>query len=221
MTPKLDAMKVLFASASIVLFTLSAEAQHGQANPAVNETDVIYRNAERTFESRINAIKWTAGPIEASTPLPSEAGLNLFSESISLPVVNCSDTEYRCIHSWSQTLAIPQGGLKPAQVYSKVGVVFRVEKCLRGDSHQCQVALISATCRYQRSDGTCESTDEHRLRPGARVSYVIYFFYNSDFGITAMGTANKVAASESAMRMIATQSVLVGRYGLLKSIDGD
>jgi hypothetical protein len=192
-----------------------ATAQGASTGPSTGATDIAYENPERTFRNVITETTWTVGPIVAATPLQSQAGSNPFTESIWHPVVDCSDPMYRCVQSWSRTIAIPRAGLKSGLKYEKDGVLFDVETCLRGDVDRCQVALVSAKCEGRSGDGTCShSRSTHKEKP-ARFEYVMYFLYNEDVGVTAMGIGNQVASTLSAKRAVATQSVLVGVRGLL------
>jgi len=192
-----------------------ATTHSASANSSTGAIDIVYENPERTFRNSITETTWTVGPIAATTPLPTQAASNPFTESIGHPVVNCSDSMYRCVQSWSRTIAIPRTGLKPGSKYEKDGVLFDVETCLRGDSERCQVALVSAKCESRTGDGMCSHSRRTRKGQPVRIEYVLYCLYNDDFGVTAMGIANRVASTIQAKRAVATQSVLVGERGLL------
>lgn len=207
--------KVAFLSFAALVSISSFGATLGSQTDA---GEVVYVNAERTFETRVTSSMWTVGPILALKPLPSQTDTNPFTESVGHPVIDCSDSSVRCVRSWSRTLAVPRAGLRIGENYRKDGVVFHVEECLRGGAKRCQVALVSATC-WHRSAG--EMCDE-KARGGAHgasggpVEYVVYFIYNDDFGITALGVANRVASTPAARREFATQSLLISSRGLLK-----
>lgn len=192
--------------------TLSLGADAGRRAEA---GDIVYVDAERTFETRVSSSTWTIGAILAAKPLPSERGSNPFTEAIGHPVIDCSDATVRCIRSWSRTLAVPRAGLKPRETYRKDGVVFDVEECIRGDAELCQVALVSAKCWHRSASELCDEKSETRSNPNASAEYVVYFIYNDDFGITAFGIVNRVAKTRAARRALATQSVLISAHGLL------
>jgi hypothetical protein len=204
------------AAGVLFLFLMATMTLGADLHQQVDAGEIIYVNAERTFETRVSGSTWTIGPILALKPLPSQTKSNLFTESIGHPIVDCSDSIVRCVRSWSRTLAVPRAGVKPRETYRKDGVVFDVEECLRGDTERCQVALVSATC-WHRSDGEmCDEKTEAHGGSSANVEYVVYFIYNNDFGITALGVANRVATTPAARRGLATQSVLISSRGLLK-----
>src|SRR3569833_2272 len=191
----------------ISLLSEAALSDRASADQPGIEDAVVYENAERTFQTRITRTTWTIGPLLAVTSLPSESRSNPFSESISHPIIDCSDSTYRCVHAWSRTLAIPRAGLAPRATYSKDGVIFDVHQCFRRNRGSCQVALVSARCEQRSEDGPCEKAPEPP-RPNPKFAYVVYFFFNDDFGITAMGTTDRLAPTASARRAIATQSIL-------------
>ncbi len=136
----------------------------------------------------------------------------MFSEVVGEKVVDCSDDEYRCISSWMRTYAIPRRKLLPADVYVKDGVTFRIEKCLRGDTDVCQVALIGGYCAKTPDDSCLIDVSEEQ---SDRWLYVTYFLYNEDFGITAMGVTKSPPTTVDEKVLIASQLVLQGNKGLL------
>jgi len=212
-----SAMKIGSCTLGLLICNLLwlATSQSARASSPAGAIDIVYENPERTFRNSITEATWTVGPIIATTPLPSQVGSNQFTESIGHPVVDCSDSIYRCVQSWSRTIAIPRAGLKSGLKYEKDGVLFDVETCLRGDAERCQVALVSAKCESRAADGTCSHSRSTRKEQPVRLEYVVYCFYNEGVGVTAMGVANRVASTLSAKRAVATQSVLVGMRGLL------
>jgi hypothetical protein len=175
---------------------------------------LIYVNAERTFEVIVTETTWTVGSIPARVPLANAANSNPFTEKVGHAVRDCSDTTYQCVQAWSRTLAVPRTGLRPGSVYSKEGVLFSIEECIRGKGARCQVAIVSAKCEERDADGPCRIASS---KTHAHLEYVIYFIYNEDFGITAMGVANQVAPTAEGRRMIASQSILISKKGLLKN----
>lgn len=206
------AMKISTCTLRLLICNLLwlVTAQDVSAAPSAN---IVYENPERTLRTSITENIWAVGPIFATTPLPSQVGL--FIDTVGLPVVDCSDSIYRCVQSWSRTIAIPRAGLKPGLKYQKDGVLFDVETCLRGDAERCQVALVSAKCEARVGDGPCSHFRPSRKEHPVRFEYILYFFYNEDVGVTAMGVTDRVASTLSAKRAVATQSVLVGTHGLL------
>jgi hypothetical protein len=175
---------------------------------------VVYENAERTLQTTITRSLWTVGPVAAEAQAPAESDTEPFAEPIARDMVDCSDETLRCAQAWGWTLAVPRAGLRSRARYSKDGVAFRVHECLRGDQQRCQVALISAVCERELRQGRC-TRSVRQTRPGARVEYVLYFLFNEDFGITAMGAGNRIARSPAARRAVASQEILIGDQGLL------
>ena len=175
---------------------------------------IVYVNAERTFEVIVTETTWTVGAIPARIPLANPVDSNPFTERVGHAVKDCSDTTYQCLQAWSRTLAVPRAGLRPGSAYSKEGVVFNVEECIRGKGARCQVAVVSAICEERDADGPCRTATSKMHAP---LEYVIYFMYNEDFGITAMGVANQVASTAESRRVIASQSILISKKGLLKN----
>ena len=201
---------------SLICCLLWAATSHtASAKSSEGTIDIVYENPERTSRNSISETTWTVGAIVATTPLSTQAASNPFTEAIGHPVVNCSDATYRCVQSWSRTIAVPRAGLKPGAKYEKDGVLFDVETCLRGDTERCQVALVSAKCESRTGEGICSISHSTRKGKPARFEYVMYFFYNDDVGVTAMGIADRVASTIQAKRAVAVQSVLVGTRGLL------
>jgi hypothetical protein len=135
------------------------------------------------------------------------------SEVVGERLTDCSDSQYRCVNSWTRTYAIPRKRLSPTSAYVKDGVTFRVESCLRGDEAVCQVALIGGYCLAAPDYGCSQGLPEGQ---SPKWGYVTYFLYNEDFGITAMGVTNGPPAEVSEKMVIASQSILQGSRGLLR-----
>lgn len=182
---------------------------------------ITYENPARTLRATIGAsphvtgVFWKLAPIFSVNPLPSEKGSKLTSDAVAQRVVDCTDRRYRCIR-WGLVLAVPRSGLRPKDTYSVHGVSFKVERCLRGNSSSCQVALLSATCgRYlNMRTGLCGARP--RVNGGRKwFSYVVYFIYNEDYGITAMGTTDHLQRTAAAKMQVATQLILISNAGLL------
>jgi hypothetical protein len=188
-----------------------------EASPATSQSEVVYQNPERTFQETISETSWTGTPLVSETSDNGESESDPFPESVSSSVVNCSDSMYMCVQAVSRTIAIPRAGFKPHDKYEKDGVIFHVETCIRGDSARCQVALVSAKCADRNDHRPYGCAQPPRTGQSPRFRYVIYFLYNDQYGITAMGVTSRIAKTISAMRLVATQSILVGTKGLLKN----
>lgn len=137
-------------------------------------------------------------------------------------LIDCSNDWFRCLRWGPNVLATPRASLHSGQIYFVGGIKFRVEKCFAEaqymSSDACDVALISATCRNMRlEEEACDP--EHKVPKGvsAGPSFVRYFFYHYEYGVTAMGTGSikSLSWSDDRKRAIASQFVLVGNFGLL------
>jgi hypothetical protein len=205
------------AGALLLSFMMWGMAPHEvRASPPDSPADIVYEDVARTMQTRISTSAWTIGPIVPEKSLPSWSSSHPMPEQLVHPTVDCSDSTFLCVRTWAYTLAIPRDGLKPGGRYVKEEVVFHVEECLRADHNRCQVALIGASCgTFHMGDtgGSCKASPKP-LYPGAKVGYVVYFFFNEDYGITAMGVAERIASSSASRRQIATQQILVGDRGL-------
>jgi hypothetical protein len=197
---------------SVPILLLLAWIGTASAAPSESAGAAVYENAERTLQTTITRSLWTVAPMLAKGQ-PPEAP-QLFPESAAHELVDCSDAVLLCAQSWGWTLAVPGTGLKRRARYSKDGVTFRVHECVGGSGEGCHVALVSAVCGRVLGPGRCASSLRQQ-RPGSRVGYVLYFFFNEDFGITALGAGNRIAGSAEARRAVATQQILVGDQGLL------
>lgn len=199
-------------SAMVACTCSLACAQAAGIHSGVDNTSVIYESPDRASFAEISHGVWFVGNRVPAKETAVQKSDSMFSEVIGEKVLECSDDEYRCISSWMKTYAIPLRRLSPADIYVKDGVTFRVEKCLRGDAGICQVALIGGYC-LKALDDRC-SLEAREDKPD-RWLYVTYFFYNEDFGITAMGVTKSPAKTINDMILVANQLVLQGSRGLL------
>ncbi len=198
-------------AALIAVFTLCS-VQAGELRRVDGEC-IVYESPSRTAFQEICRDVWSVGQRRQLRETPSQDDDFMASEVVGEALVDCSDGAYRCVSSWTRTYAVPRRRLIPKDSYATDGVEFRVEKCIRGDDHVCQVAIIGGYCRVAPVDHSSSGNQPVRA---ANWRYVTYFIFNEDFGITAMGVTPAPVKSTSAMLAIANQSVLQGREGLLK-----
>jgi hypothetical protein len=129
---------------------------------------------------------------------------------------DCSDPAFRCVNYDYQAFAVPKKGLTPNDHYVAAGNFFEVVQCVRENGNVCQVALIRDKCYYINKLGTCdpvEANSEERQTP-----WLMYFFYNDDFGVTSFGIAPSRPddAPVETVSAFAKKYVLVRDNGLLK-----
>jgi hypothetical protein len=191
---------------AIIFAALTWYAPCAHADPDRGASPIVYVDPEHLYRDNVYDKIWKTDPIVAKEA--DNAWYQGFSEGVSSPVLDCSDESYRCIESWSRTLAIPKTRLGQHARYEKNGVIFEVENCLRLTQATCNVALISGKHSRKRDD----STEADKT---ATFDYVVYFIFNENNGITAMGVTRQSMTTIPAMREIATQTVLVGERGLL------
>jgi hypothetical protein len=216
MTAAAPARQRLLLFPVLLLLAWIGTADAASANQSGSGGTAVYQDAGRTLQTTITKDLWTVGPMagQAQPPPGPDPDPEAAADSVAHDLVDCSDDTLLCAQSWGWTLAVPRAGLKRRTSYRKDGVTFRVHECLRGDGQRCQVALLSAVCGREIGNGRC-ARSVRPLRPGSRVEYVLYFFFNEDFGITAMGAGNRIASSAAARRAVATQQILIGDQGLL------
>ncbi len=171
-----------------------------------------YENAVRTYYERFSSGRWQGAQIAPRSPLESEKRRLL--EKVSVDVHDCSNEQYKCIFGSYRVFAVPRGKLSPSAAYVTAGSAFHVEECFRGDATTCQVALISSDCQQHSGIDACMEADGGRTRspnPGP----VLYFIFNTDFGVTAYGSVASPAQTADERRTAAVQMILQGRQGLL------
>jgi len=198
----------LVLAISIQVTTTRAYAEIRAAPPSSCSQ---YENAERTSFQEVCDTSWSVGLKPPARKTQSQKDDVMLYEVVGERLLDCSNKEYRCVASWGRTYAVPRKRLSPDARYSLEGVSFRIEKCIRGDASVCQVALISGGC-VENLDHECVPEP---IAATTSWGYVVYFIYNEDFGVTAMGVAPKPVADIPAMQAIASQSILQGRNGIL------
>jgi hypothetical protein len=188
----------------------------GYAQPRAGSSNSIcvsvYQDARRVNELVVSNKAWSRGSVASPAATRSASLTGLMTEHVAQAVDDCSDAKYQCVHSWNHTLAIPRNGLTPALKYQKANVFFVVEECLRILDGRCSISLVSARCPKLEPDGTCRS-DGGKGR-STRFENIDYFVYNVDFGITAIGSTEKVAQTPEDGLRVATQFVLVSSIGI-------
>ena len=176
---------------------------------------IAYMDYARTVALALGAGHWMIELIAPANLLPGQSAFDL-GEGWGDRIIDCSTAKYRCVRvmGW-WTLAVPRRGLDNNSRYIVDKAAFGVEKCLRGSGRICQIALIGARCdRISIRHGNCVSTPRAG-KPRPKDGYTIYFAYNEDYGITAMGAAPHGLTSFQAKQSVLTQLVLVAKRGLL------
>ena len=201
-------MRQLLGIALLAVAHLAAASEEGR-----EERQIVYEDAARTFREAIVGGSWEGGNIVPAGPAESQKRDIMFDEQLSYAVRDCSDATYRCIVSSHQVYAVPRAGLSPTAVYSAGGALFKVEECLRGDGHRCQVALVSSDCQRTSNDGCVQMAAGRSASrdPGP----FVYFIYNEDFGITAFGVVKGPVENRELRRFSAAHMILQGQRGLL------
>ena len=194
------------------------QASLGHTAPAVQAPPmpkVTYMDYARTAALALGDGDWMIDLIAPAKLLPGQSAFDL-GEGWGDRTIDCSTATYRCVRvmGW-WTLAVPRHGLNNSSRYIVDKTAFRVEKCLRGSGTVCQIALIGARCdRISIRHGNCVLTPPAG-KPRPKDGYTIYFVYNEDYGITAMGVAAHGLTSFQAKQSVLTQLVLVAKRGLL------
>lgn len=167
---------------------------------------------------------------EFSVAATSDGGQDQLSKTIGVVwisdfgknLIDCSDDRFRCLRWGPNVLATPRTTLHRGKIYFVGGIEFRVEKCIAEAqymrSEECDVALISATCRNMRlEEEVCDPEHEVPRGVSAGPSFVRYFFYHHQYGVTAMGTGpiKSLSWSDDRKRALAGQFSLIGEFGLL------
>jgi hypothetical protein len=130
-------------------------------------------------------------------------------------VLDCSNSEFRCLTLGGQAMAVPRKRLAPDDKFVVAGNGLTVVACLRGYQRVCQVALIKAECYYSPIVKGC-APNKVQGAPNTS-SWLLYFIYNEDFGVTSFGIAPSGGAGSVADALAgAKQYNLVGDDGLLK-----
>ncbi len=183
------------------------------------EASTTYVNIGHTYQSTLKDLTWTHHELSAIARDGDAAGVNSGWEELTNLAVDCSDAQVRCITDDIYVFAVPRSelGLQP---YVVRGVRFQVEKCFRGGSDHCSVALVSGTC--DRLSELSENDEQHCI-PSAYTSpsqqtkyaYVLYFVINENIGVTAFGIAPEPLAGDAERLAIVTQAVLTSGRGLL------
>lgn len=217
------------ASAKIwaaILFTTLSAACANEASPvssskvapeAYDGIGAIYTTVDRIEQFRFEQYEARYSYVSSAT---SDRDPTIGKVSYDTPptstVKSCSDVSFRCVAMGSQAFAVPRKHLRPSDKYVANGNSFAVVKCLRGYDDVCQVALIKAECYYNRIEKGCAPTVAGRT--GDDASWLLYFVYNEDFGVTAYGIAplNDKPISADEMLAAAKSRFLVGDHGLLK-----
>jgi hypothetical protein len=199
----------------LLAFALAVStASVGGGRRSVDACLSIYSDAARMNEVRVSPQLWEVGFVASPSAARSLAASGLLLESSGQPVVDCSDAVHRCVRSWAHTLAIPRTALKLHASYKKDHVTFVVEDCLRKDGNTCSVAVISARCVVVNADGSC-APEKAANTPVPKFENVDYFIYNQDFGITALGSADRLLPSTGERMATASQMVLTSDVGIL------
>jgi hypothetical protein len=186
----------------------------GIANAASSEDcESIYMDAARLSKIRISRKSWEVGQIVSPVTTRSSASSGLLLETVAQPVMDCSNRDYRCLRSWTHTLAIPRSGLKAHASYQKDQVTFVVEDCLLLEGEACSVALVSARCQIVNIDGTCAPSKTGN--PSAtKFENVDYLIYHQDFGITAFGSTDHLLATPDQRLAVASRFFLNSKSGM-------
>lgn len=197
----------------VLLAVLSVAAHSGNhARPA--GSDSIYQDPGRTFYERFHGGVWEGAKVLPKRRLSFQKSDALYGERLGRDIHNCSDKQYRCVFGLFRIFSVPRRGLSPTETYVSAGALLRVEQCLRGDSTTCQIALISSDCQERTGPDACSPTSAGREKsrePGP----MLYFIYNSDFGVTAYGSVTAPAVTKDGQLAAATQMILQGNRGLL------
>lgn len=206
---------VLAFAALLVCVPRASNSEPGQDQAYPGE-GAIYATADRMeqyhFLAHLSEYSYTH-------PLKPVSGQTFEADAYDTPptaaVHNCSNALVRCVALDTQAFAVPRARLAPADTYVANGNKFTVEACLRGYKNVCQVALVRAECYFNRIRMACAPTGAERT--GDDASWLLYFIYNEDFGVTCYGikplTGKPVSREE--MMAAAKQNFLVGNYGLL------
>jgi|GEM_PF-2671572 len=207
----------LLLTASTIMCAASAGASENPDQNAYVGLGAVYVKADRLEQYRFLKREAVYGYIR---PLKPVLGQAFEPESYDTPpnagVRDCSDANFRCLALDDQAFAVPRKRLVQNDRYVANGNSFAVVKCIRGYKDICQVALIRAECYYNRIKKGCAPTQAERT--GNDASWLLYFIYNEDFGVTAYGIAPLTGqtASPEEMLAIAKSFILVGDNGILK-----
>jgi hypothetical protein len=179
---------------------------------------IVYFDVGRTYKTEITNSVYTSGAISVRRIPPFEKATPYPMDSTSEVVVDCSDRQFLCTRIGTDVFAVPRAGLGLAE-YEAQGVHYRVEKCILGDKSGCAIALISATCE-SLSEVSLEGKQhcERSIQiPGTtgNVAYVIYFVFNEDVGVTAIGYSKSLQESETEQMAALSQSILISEHGIL------
>lgn len=199
----------------IALLTVAGMTSASGDTRQEQQRQIVYEDAARTFRETIVGGAWEGGNIVPSKPAESQRRDIMFDEQLSYTVRDCSDETYRCIASSHQVFAVPRGGLSSTANYTAAGALFKVEECLRGDGHSCQVALISSDCQRSSSDGCLPMTGGRSASPDP--GPFVYFIYNEDFGVTAFGIVKAPIGNRELRRSSAAHMILQSQGGLLSN----
>lgn len=202
----------LIACLLTTLCAVSASAD-GTSERATHGCKSVYVDAVRMNQAIVSAREWQVGQIASPTAIRSSASSGNLLETSSQPVTDCSDADFKCVRSWGRTLAIPREGLRSHQSYKKDGVTFVVDDCLRLDGKLCVVALISGRCALVKEDGSCAPTKQTGAS-NSKYENVDYFVYNQDFGVTALGSTDRLHTSFETRLAIASELILTSNEGI-------
>lgn len=186
----------------------------GSGGDSADDCQSIYADASRMNEVKVSRREWEAGQIASPSAIRSATASGLLMESVGQPVIDCSDATYRCLRSWTHTLAVPRDGLRLHSRYQKDHVIFVVEDCLRVDGSTCATAVVSARCTVLNPKGSC-SPGKAGDAGGSKFENVDYFVYSQDFGITAFGSTDRLRVTKDERFAIASQMVLISDIGML------
>jgi hypothetical protein len=206
--------KVAAITVAMGLIVSVAGAQSIRASEVGDGKKIQYMNVGRTFGVTIQESQWIEEPIVPLQPTLTQRAYVAQFEGLITVLSDCTDQLLVCVRTEFDTYAVPRSGLRAGNVYAKDGIRFRVEKCLRGDSERCQVALISSTCGTSGNADICPlPSDSSAVRP--RVRHAVYFVFNEDVGISAFGTASRPVRGLRRQLEVVAQLVLVSSRGLL------
>jgi hypothetical protein len=195
---------VILASLLAIVSTRAADepAQHYR-----------YENAERTGYFGVDGEHAILDRTESRRhPVVEDAG----ADNVLFSALDCSDSEFRCFKSQDFVLAIPKRGLHGDDKYTVMGAQFSVLKCLRTAGGICEVAIMQSDCQNKKNPYTCEPYVGGR-KAAPYVGELVYFIYNEDYGVTALGFwEGRIEATEEHKQELTRQYILTGDKGLLR-----
>jgi len=203
-------LKLIIAIAVATLWPVSG----GVSAPHEHSNSAIYLDAARITVVRVTPRSVFSGEFD---PDNSDEQYSRVDNGIGVTSEGCSDRNFLCFRMSNVVFAVPRPGLSSRSDYISAGTHLRIRKCYRYSLGKCRVALIESNCEWLKEPPGCKPFAKGRSA-SPRSGPVVYFFYNSSYGVTAFGYSGDIVPETAEAESASRTFVLLGNRGILADL---